>query len=55
MCAHTQPCPTAACESERGCGQFLVGFLASQSGGKWGATDEGTTIYCELALPGVAQ
>ncbi|MFE1465189.1 hypothetical protein ACFW6M_29285 [Streptomyces nigra] len=55
MCAHTRPCPTAACESERGCGLLLVGSFARQNGGKWGATDEGTTIYCELALPGVAQ
>lgn len=42
-------------DSERGRGLFLVDFLARENGGKWGATDEGATIYCELALPGVAQ
>ncbi|MFD8263296.1 ATP-binding protein [Streptomyces griseoluteus] len=49
----------AACvadsESERGRGLFLVDFLARQHGGKWGTTDEGATIYCDLALTGAPQ
>ncbi|MFE5191618.1 ATP-binding protein [Streptomyces sp. NPDC056628] len=42
-------------DSERGRGLFLVDFLARENGGKWGAADEGATIYCELTLPGGTQ
>ncbi|MGX1487757.1 hypothetical protein RKD41_000016 [Streptomyces tendae] len=56
---HLPPAPHPTCivdsDSERGCRLFLVDFLARENGGKWGAADEGATIYCELALPGVAQ
>ncbi|MEU4038682.1 ATP-binding protein [Streptomyces collinus] len=49
----------AACvvdsESERGRGLFLVDALAREHGGKWGSTDEGATIFCDLALTGAAQ
>ncbi|MFF7977307.1 ATP-binding protein [Streptomyces sp. NPDC007905] len=49
----------AACaadsESERGRGLFLVDALAREHGGKWGSTDEGATIFCDLALTGASQ
>ncbi|MFC8833348.1 ATP-binding protein [Streptomyces griseoincarnatus] len=39
-------------DAERGRGLFLVDCLASAYGGKWGTSDDGTTTWCCLAVPG---
>lgn len=38
--------------AERGRGLFLVDRLAAAHGGTWGTSDDGTTTWCCLAVPG---
>ncbi|WP_442803090.1 ATP-binding protein [Streptomyces pseudogriseolus] len=39
-------------DAECGRGLFLVDCLASAHGGTWGTSDDGTTTWCCLAVPG---
>lgn len=39
-------------DAECGRGLFLVDCLASVHGGTWGTSDDGTTTWCCLAVPG---
>lgn len=39
-------------DAERGRGLFLVDCLAAAHGGTWGVSDDGTTTWCCLAVPG---
>ncbi|WP_406723443.1 ATP-binding protein [Streptomyces sp. GD-15H] len=38
--------------AEGGRGLFLVDCLAVANGGTWGTSNDGTTTWCNLALPG---
>ncbi|MFI2377377.1 ATP-binding protein [Streptomyces sp. NPDC018964] len=39
-------------DAESGRGLFLVDCLAAAHGGTWGTSDDGTTTWCSLAIPG---
>jgi signal transduction histidine kinase len=39
-------------DAEHGRGLFLVDHLATAHGGTWGSSDDGTTTWCNLAVPG---
>ncbi|MEU5525268.1 ATP-binding protein [Streptomyces sp. NPDC047860] len=39
-------------DAERGRGLFLVDCLAAAHGGTWAVSDDGTTTWCCLAVPG---
>jgi hypothetical protein len=42
----------AADDAERGRGLFLVDHLTTAHGGTWSTSDDGTTTWCNLAVPG---